>query len=162
MPLLERVRLGALASQQQAPFEVVRRARIIELLAAGWGPAQVARAIGCSEQNVYKWRSRCEQSPSVDALHDAERSGRPATVSMQTRCRVVQLACARPPQDIAPFRTVWTQRLVIIWDNLNIHHDGPDDRWTRFNAERSGHFEFVYTPIHASWVNQIEQWFSIL
>jgi transposase len=305
VPLLERARLESLASQQQAPFEVVRRARIIELLAAGFGPADVARAVGCSERNVYKWRSRWEQSPSVDALHDAERSGRPASISMQTRCRIVQLACDRPTPKLAPFRSVWTQqaladallaatgktvsrstvqrvlsangirphkvrawlhspdeqfaqkvericglyveavpddtvvlcidekpmqvlgrrfpstaapdgsvrqdyeyvrrgvrhllgalnietgrvhgrvvpkrdadalrsfvaelgriyrgkKVVIIWDNLNIHHDGPDERWTRFNAERGGRFEFVYTPIHASWVNQIEQWFSIL
>jgi len=305
VPLLERPRLQSLASQQQAPFEVVRRARVIELLAAGWGPSEVARTVGCSERHVYKWRSRWEQSPSVDALYDAERSGRPATISMQTRCRIVQLACDRPTPKLAPFRSVWTQqaladallattgksvsrstvqrvlsadgirphkvrawlhspderfgekvekicslyldavpddtvvlcvdekpmqvlgrrfpstvapdgsvrqdyeyvrrgvrhllgalnietgrvhgrvvpkrdaralqsfvaelgriyrgkKIVIIWDNLNIHHDGRDKRWTRFNAERGGRFEFVYTPLHASWINQIEQWFSIL
>jgi transposase len=54
------------------------------------------------------------------------------------------------------------KNIVIIWDNLNIHHDGPTGRWTQFNALRDGRFEFVYTPLHASWVNQIEQWFSIL
>lgn len=293
VPLLERHRLESLASRQQAPFEVVRRARMIELLAAGWGPAHVARALGCSERSVYKWRSRWQQSPAVDALYDADRSGRPATVSMQTRCRIVQLACSRPTPQLAPFRSIWTQQaladavaattgksvsrstvqrvlsaeglrphkvrawlhspdersaekvdricslyvhpapadtvvlcvdekpmqvlgrrfpstvardgsvrqdyeyvrrgvrhllgalniktgrvhgrvvpkrdaealrsfiaelgriyrgknVVIIWDNLNIHHDGPDARWTRFNAERDERFEFVYTPIHVS------------
>lgn len=54
------------------------------------------------------------------------------------------------------------KKIVIIWDNLNIHHDGPAKRWASFN-ERHGHkFEFHYTPIHASWVNQIEIFFSIL
>ena len=50
----------------------------------------------------------------------------------------------------------------IVWDNLNIHHDGPSKRWTRFNARHGGRFHFHYTPIHASWVNQIELYFSIL
>lgn len=47
----------------------------------------------------------------------------------------------------------------VIWDNLNIH---KGERWERFN-ERHGHrFVFHFTPIHASWVNQIEIWFSII
>lgn len=55
-----------------------------------------------------------------------------------------------------------TGTVYIVWDNLNIHYDGKADRWTRFN-ERHGHrFVFVYTPTHASWVNQIEIFFSIV
>lgn len=54
------------------------------------------------------------------------------------------------------------KRIIIIWDNLNIHHDGPDGRWTYFNEWHGGKFTFVYTPVHASWVNQIEIFFSIL
>jgi transposase len=50
----------------------------------------------------------------------------------------------------------------VVWDNLNIHFDGKDKRWTTFN-ERHGHrFVFHYTPKHASWVNQVELFFSIL
>jgi len=49
-----------------------------------------------------------------------------------------------------------------VWDNLNIHHDGKDQRWTRFNLRHGGRFQFVHTPLHASWVNQVEVWFSIL
>lgn len=49
--------------------------------------------------------------------------------------------------------------VYVIWDNLNIH-SGP--RWQVFNARHGGRFHFVYTPKHASWVNQIEIWFSLL
>lgn len=45
----------------------------------------------------------------------------------------------------------------VILDNLNIHkttHDG----W----LEKHPHVHFHYTPTHASWLNQIEVWFSIL
>lgn len=49
--------------------------------------------------------------------------------------------------------------VYVIWDNLNIHH-GP--RWQEFNQRHGGRFHFVYTPKHASWVNQVEVWFSLL
>jgi len=49
------------------------------------------------------------------------------------------------------------QDIHVILDNLNIHktrHDG----W----AEQHPRVHFHYTPTHASWLNQIELWFSIL
>jgi len=55
-----------------------------------------------------------------------------------------------------------TGPVYVVWDNLNVHHDGPSKRWEKFNKRHGGRFHFVYTPIHASWVNQVEIWFSIL
>jgi transposase len=52
--------------------------------------------------------------------------------------------------------------VYVVWDNLDIHRDGKDGRWKAFNARHGGRFRFVYTPKHASWLNQIEIWFSIL
>ncbi len=54
------------------------------------------------------------------------------------------------------------KKIIIIWDNLNTHHEGPSKRWTQFNEQHGNKFEFHYTPIHASWVNQVELFFSIL
>jgi transposase len=54
------------------------------------------------------------------------------------------------------------QKVVVVWDNLNIHYNGPSKRWTEFNARHGNRFSFVYTPIHASWMNQVEVWFSII
>lgn len=54
------------------------------------------------------------------------------------------------------------KQVHVIWDNLNIHFDGPDKRWTKFNARHAGRFHFHYTPLHASWVNQVELFFGIL
>lgn len=50
----------------------------------------------------------------------------------------------------------------VIWDCLNIHFDGADQRWSAFNARHGHRFVFHYTPKHASWVNQVELFFSIL
>jgi transposase len=54
------------------------------------------------------------------------------------------------------------RKVIVVWDNLNTHYDGKDVRWTRFNERHGDRFRFVYTPKHASWLNQVEIWFSIL
>ena len=52
-----------------------------------------------------------------------------------------------------------TGDVYIVWDNLNVHKgEAIED----FNARHNGRFHFVYTPIHASWMNQVEIWFSVL
>lgn len=53
-------------------------------------------------------------------------------------------------------------RAALIWDNLNIHCDGPDERWKAFNQRHGNRFVFHYTPKHASWVNQVECFFGIV
>jgi hypothetical protein len=59
-------------------------------------------------------------------------------------------------------RTYPTGPVHVIWDCLNIHFDGRDQRWAAFNARHGDRFVFHYTPKHASWVNQVELFFSIL
>jgi transposase len=55
-----------------------------------------------------------------------------------------------------------TEQVHIIWDNLNIHYDGASKRWSEFNKRHGGRFHFHYTPLHASWLNQVELFFSRL
>ena len=55
------------------------------------------------------------------------------------------------------------REVYVVWDNLNTHCDGKTvQRWAHFNERHGGRFHFVYTPKHASWMNQVEIWFSIL
>lgn len=49
------------------------------------------------------------------------------------------------------------KELHVILDNLNTHKP-KHDRW----LSRHPRVHFHYTPTHASWLNQIEVWFSIL
>src|SRR5271166_935377 len=49
------------------------------------------------------------------------------------------------------------QQIHVILDNLNTHKP-KHDRW----LQRHKNVHFHYTPTHASWLNQIEIWFSIL
>jgi transposase len=52
-----------------------------------------------------------------------------------------------------------TGDVYIVMDNLNVHK-GPAVE--EFLARHGGRFHFVYTPLHASWINQVEVWFGIL
>lgn len=75
-----------------------------------------------------------------------------------TRC-----GATRKGDDLEAFMEKVAQRIPgivhVVWDNLNIHHG---ERWERFNARHGNRFRFHYTPIHASWVNQVELWFGVL
>ena len=303
MPLPLRRQLELLAHSLIRPHREVVRAQIVLLCADGLSNATIAQQVGCCERTIGKWRKRFAESPGVDALKDQPRSGRPARISVATRCEVVKLACQRPQGSKAPFRQVWTlgslqegvhdetgcrlsrseiQRILRaellrphrlrmwlhspdpefrpkvqricqlyleppegatvlcvdeksgiqalerrfptksarrgqpgrfefeyrrhgtrtllaafetrtgrvfghctaqrresdlmafmeavaehyptgpvygIWDNLNIHHG---DRWQVFNNRHGRRFQFVHTPVHASWVNQVEIWFGVL
>ena len=295
-----------MARASSEEHRLVVRANIVLLALDGYYDALIARQLGVSERNVYKWTRRFAKRPKLSSLRDLPRSGRPAVIPVEARCEVLRLACERPAAPpTAPkvrFRDVWTfeslrqaaeangakmsrsevfrtlhdrqlrpariqmwlnsqdpdfrakakrvcqlylhppkgarvlcidektgmqalQRMhpdrlagpgrslrreyeykrhgtstliaafdvrtgevcgvcsptreaddlmefmeelarslphgpiFVIWDNLNIHH-GP--RWEEFNARHGGRFHFVHTPIHASWLNQIEIWFGIL
>jgi transposase len=70
----------------------------------------------------------------------------------------------RTKQDLLQFLEALARRyphqtVHIVWDNLNTHHGAHIED---FNRRHGARFQFHYTPIHASWCNQIELWFSIL
>ncbi|MBF0461655.1 MAG: IS630 family transposase [Magnetococcales bacterium] len=46
----------------------------------------------------------------------------------------------------------------IILDNLRMHKGKEVQKW----LEKHKRFVFHFTPVHCSWMNQVEQWFSIL
>lgn len=302
MSRAERVGLRRLSRSTSGRHAVVQRARAILALRLGHSLADVGAQLGMTTRWVSKWKSRWIASPCVDALLDADRPGRPPSVSTAAKCELMKLACDRPPK--SAFSSVWTQqrladalwrhtrtrvsrstvqrilsaegirphrvrqwlhspdpqfrekvarvcelylrpprgstiicidekpmqaidrvhpttrqkdgvvrrefeyvrhgtccllagldvrsgevlgqvvkhrtapalveflekvarrypdgRVYVIWDNLNIHFDGKDERWSEFNRRHGARFRFVHTPLHASWVNQIEIWFSIL
>lgn len=304
-----RRKLEATSRSSTASFRDVQRARAILAAGCGWSNAAIGRYVGCGAQTVRKWRKRFSEFSSAMALADKARGGRPPTVTVETRCEVIKLACQRPSEKPpkkkchAAFRDVWTllsladaverevgvrlsvsevgrilrseglrphkmklwlhspdpdfQKKVrricdlyrevpvgshvicvdektgiqalsrkhptkqprpgragryefeyvrhrtraliaafdiktgkvfgqcrarrtaadldefmealarkyptgevyIVWDNLNTH---CGDKWREFSRRNGDRFHFVYTPKHASWVNQIEIWFGIL
>lgn len=51
------------------------------------------------------------------------------------------------------------KKVTIILDNLRSHKTPAVRKWLK---EQKGDVEFVFTPLHASWLNQIEIWFREL
>jgi transposase len=52
-----------------------------------------------------------------------------------------------------------TGTVHVVWDNLNTHR--AQAVWDEFNARHGRRFVLHFTPLHASWVNQIELLFGI-
>ncbi len=50
------------------------------------------------------------------------------------------------------------QTIHMIGDNLKVHSGKEVQKWSLTHPR----FQFHFTPVHCSWLNQIEQWFSIL
>jgi transposase len=50
-------------------------------------------------------------------------------------------------------------RLIIVADNLSVHSHPAVRAWV---AMQQGRVQLVFLPLHASWLNQIELWFSVL
>lgn len=90
-----------------------------------------------------------------------------AALDIRTGQVFAQCRRRRKAADLIAFMQALASRypsgpVYVVWDNLDIHRDGPDRRWTAFNRRHGKRFHFVYTPKHASWMNQVEIWFSIL
>ena len=86
-----------------------------------------------------------------------------AALDPQTGQVFGQCSSTRTAEDLLAFlgrlAARYSGQVYIVWDNLNIHHG---ERWVAFNRRHGGRFHFVYTPLHASWMNQVEVWFGIL
>lgn len=50
-------------------------------------------------------------------------------------------------------------KLIVIADNLSIHTHPNVRQWV---AAQAGRVRLEFLPLHASWLNQIELWFSVL
>jgi len=85
------VRAGTTAQQ------LVLRARIILLAAAGLTNTKIARRVGVCVDTVRKWRHRWWVQPGTASLGDAKRSGRPPSFTPVQVAAVKALAC-QPPE----------------------------------------------------------------
>lgn len=115
-----------------------------------WGPG---RPRGCPRR---EWEYKRHGTQAVFAAFNV-RTGKVVATCGATRKGKDLLRFMRKVATEYPEGTVH-----VIWDNLNIHYDGPTKRWSRFNRRHGNRFVFHYTPKHASWVNQVEMFFSIV
>jgi transposase len=50
------------------------------------------------------------------------------------------------------------RRIWIVCDNVSTHHGKEAQAWLKAHPR----FRMQFTPVHCSWMNQVEQWFSII
>lgn len=82
---------GSSSNRQQT------RARILDLLSKHKTPPEIARLLGCALPTVYNIKRRFLAEGLESALQERERSGKPTTISGESRARITALACSDAP-----------------------------------------------------------------
>jgi len=90
------IRAGTTAQQ------LVLRARIVLLAAAGWTNTTIAQRVGVCVDTVRKWRHRWWVQPGTASLGDAKRSGRPPSFTPVQVAAAKALACQSPEASGVP------------------------------------------------------------
>jgi transposase len=109
----QRRRLERLVRRRTPSHWLVQRARMILLLADGWGINEVATDLGIDVQVVQRWRNRFLEN-GIDGLRDRHRSGRPPVIKPKVWQKVVVLV-VQPPEKFGLELARWTIRELIAY-----------------------------------------------
>ena len=69
-----------------------------------------------------------------------------------------QVECIRFLEHLDRLIPAAVTTIHLICDNVSVHHGKAVQTWLRAHPR----FRFHFLPVHCSWMNQVEQWFSIL
>src|SRR5438105_3246156 len=159
--------LGAGKTERRMAFRV----QVILAIAEGLSNQAVAERVGTRPATASKWRGRPAQE-GLSGLRDTSRSGKARQYQEQQEGRILAALDRPPPAGygrragrLVEFLDLMTRvvaehsgrEIHVILDNLNTHKP-KHDRW----LARHKNVHFHFTPTHASWLNQVEVWFSIL
>jgi transposase len=113
----ERQELERLTRRHGTPQQVAVRGRIVLRAAEGLNNAQIGRKLGLDVDTVRLWRHRwlgwqdvsLEELSIAERLTDAPRPGRPADITAEQVCQIIELACDAPAKAGRPI-SQWTGR----------------------------------------------------
>jgi len=110
----ERQYLEQLINRHKTPQQIALRAEIILLAQQGRNHREIARALNISRDMSRLWRFRWlalsqKKVPVSERLQDAERSGAPATFSLEQILQLFAIACEKPESYGRPI-SHWTAR----------------------------------------------------
>jgi len=110
----ERQQLQQLVNRHSTAQQIAIRASIILLADAGRNHQEIGRELGISRDMARTWRERWltlgeKEVEGVKRLEDAERSGAPATFSLEQILQLFALAC-EPPETYGRPISHWTAR----------------------------------------------------
>lgn len=104
----QRSKLQELTSKGDVGARVLKRARVLLLLADGWAPSDVPSGAGCGEATVRRTRRRFAEAGLEAALYESPRPGGTPRLSSKEQARIVAMVCGPPPEG----RARWTVRLI--------------------------------------------------
>lgn len=98
---VERHQLQQLVNRHRTPQQIAMRAEIILLADQGHNHREIARSLNISRDMASLWRERWlasrEKGVAVEErLQDGERSGAPATFSLEQILQLFAMACEKP------------------------------------------------------------------
>ena len=110
----ERQYLEELIKRHSTPQQIALRAKIILLADFGRNHREIARDLNISRDMSMLWRSRWlslkeKEVPVFERLQDGERSGTPATFSLEQILQLFAIACEKPETYGRPI-SHWTAR----------------------------------------------------
>ena len=144
----------------------LKRARIVLLAAAGRSTRSIAKEVGVQPRIVSLWRHRYADH-GLEGLQSKPLPGKQPIYTKATDKRILKLLDKPPPAGYARWTgpllagelgdvDVPNRQLHVILDNLSTHKQ--NEEW----LEAHPNVKFHFTPTSASWLNQVEVWFSIL
>jgi putative transposase len=131
----ERQQLQQLVNRHNTPQQLALRASIILLADKGYNHQKISRELNISRDMARLWRTRwlilSEKDIAVEErLQDAERSGAPATFSLEQIVQLFAIACEKPEVYERPI-SQWTARELAeemvkqgIVENISPRHVG--------------------------------------
>lgn len=110
----ERNELEQLVRKHTTPQQIALRARIILLAGRGLNHRQIGRELQITRDTARCWRGRWlaaveKDTPIMERLQDAPRSGSPATFTAEQLTHLYAIACEDPRESSRPI-SHWTSR----------------------------------------------------
>lgn len=102
--------LERIVREGRGEARLYRRARMVQLAAAGRSISSIARTLETNRARVGEWLRRFEEE-GVEGLEDEPRSGRPVEVTALERHQVIAAACSKP-SEFGLDRTVWSHEAL--------------------------------------------------
>jgi len=132
---VEKKQLQTMSRRKTAAHSLVQRAKIILLAEKMQSNKAVAEQLNISVSKVAHWTHRWQDLKTtnksmVERLADAERSGKPPSITPEQLCQLVALACDNPENHGRPI-SHWTQPELAdeaikqnIFDSISSRHVG--------------------------------------
>jgi putative transposase len=112
----ERKQLQQLVNRHTTPQQISLRASIILLADDGLNNREIGRTLKISRDMARMWRERWLESsniPVLERLQDLERSGAPATFSLEQITKLFAMAC-EPPENYRLPISHWTAKELAV------------------------------------------------